>query len=200
LGATGRGAIGTGGTGLGAGVQAVPLTPADQAQINRLVQNLNILRSGGRVTIGNRQQLISGLRTAATGPVQPSDVLLTRLANNLFSTVPRLNLNGTQLTQLAVDLHRILNSASLSPAEAQLALADAQRLLTFNRTSMQQPLVTQQSQAILNDLAAITNELQREAAGAAPAAPAATPAVPQLPAGGQTNPDGESSPGQSPFR
>jgi hypothetical protein len=151
---------GTGATGIGAGVATTPLSPADQAQINRLIQNLNILRSGTPMTVAGRQQLIAGLRTASTGPVRPSDVLVTRLANNLFTVVPRLNLTGPQLNQLGVDLFRIMNSAGLSPADAQLALSDAQRLLIVPGAD------AQQAQVVLNDLTAIMTELQREAAGA----------------------------------
>lgn len=171
---TGATGVGAGGLTSSAGTQTQPfMTPAQQVQVNRLAREILVVRTG-RMNLAQRQQLIAALRTSAAGPVRPSEPLLIRLANDMVATVPRLNLNGPQTSQLATEVHRILNSSQLTPEQAQIALANAQQLISSSRFGVQH------GQALIHDLVAITNELQNEAAGAA--VPATTdPGLPQPP-------------------
>ncbi len=143
-------------------------TPAERANVNQLIADLNALRTP-RATLLTREQLQRDLLAGAQGTARPSDQAVARLVTDLAAVASQLRLAGADNVRLARNL-QLLVSGNLSPIESQLILNQTSALLQAGGVP------GAQLQALSMDLSNLVNESRQQVPGAAPQpAPAVAP-------------------------
>jgi hypothetical protein len=143
------------------------ITPVQMQNINRLDVELNRLAIANRDPADQQRALVELLQAAPVGNTRPAPASIARLGASLAGVTRTLNLTAAQRRQLAIDLNLALNSANLSPTEAQRVLADARTLL--QGSAVANPQGTEQ---LLAGLEGIVNQLQGTTGQAAASQPA----------------------------
>jgi len=123
--------------------------------INRLVLDLHGLELTTRDPAEQKRSLMETLSAAPVGNVRPAPALISRLASELATVLPTLNMTAPQRRQLAIDLNLALNSGTLSAVEAQRVVADARTLLQGSSVNNPQGV-----EELFAGLTAIVNQLQ----------------------------------------
>lgn len=130
------------------------LTPAQRQSIDRLTAIFHTVKNPP-VTSTQRVQILQMLRASIRGPAKPSDEAVTKLVDDLVAAWPSKTFTYQQKFQLAVDLNRVLNSGNLTEGEALVVVNDARRVL-------QQVGVNEESKnTLIDDLSAITGQVQK---------------------------------------
>jgi len=136
------------------------ITPAQMQNINRLVLDLHGLELTTRDPAEQKRSLMETLNAAPAGDVRPAPALISRLASELATVLPTLNMTAPQRRQLAIDLNLALNSGNLSAVEAQRVVADARTLLQGSSVNNPQGV-----EGLFAGLTAIVNQLQGQGSG-----------------------------------
>jgi hemoglobin-like flavoprotein len=106
------------------------ITPAQQAQINRLTAELNMFRPNAQITPDQRTAFANALMAAGNTANPPSQQVVARLADNLTGALSGVTLNQQQRHQLAIDLNMLLHADRLSSTDTQRVVNDARSLLS----------------------------------------------------------------------
>jgi hypothetical protein len=139
---------------------AVPSGPqgisqAQQQNIDKLQNDLTAIKAGSEVSPEQKQLLATDLTTLAKGATKPSKNSLTKLANDLSAALADKNVSAKDQGPLAKALNIVVNSANISPTQAQAFIKAAQDVLTKSGVP------TQAAQTVGTDLKAIISELQK---------------------------------------
>ena len=141
------------------GEQAKPtgqnMSPQQQQNVNKLINDLKTIQAGSQVTAEMKQALKNDLLAMADGATKPDQALVTQLANDLSAALADKTISEKEKQKLAKDLYAVMNSANIPTAEVQQAITDAQTLLQASGLSKQS------AQLIVSDLQAIATEAQK---------------------------------------
>ncbi|HWF17772.1 MAG TPA: hypothetical protein VG754_00810 [Verrucomicrobiae bacterium] len=131
------------------------ISPAQQALVERLQNDLAIFKTGATVTPEQKSRIQDDLSLLMKGSYKPSKATLAKLAEHLSAALAEKPLSPTYMTRLSRDINIVVNSAFLTPAQSQRFVADAQLALKNGGVS------AGTVQLIGNDLGSIINEIQK---------------------------------------
>ncbi len=136
------------------------MSPQQQQNINKLVNDLKAIKAGSQVTPAMKQALKNDLLAMADGATKPDPALVDKLVNDLTAALADQNISDLEKQKLAKDLYAVMNSANIPAAEVQQAITDAQTILQASGIDKQD------AQLIVADLQAIAAEAQQNLSGA----------------------------------
>ncbi len=136
------------------------IDPAQQANIDKLAEDLASIKSGVRVPLDQRSQLLTNILTLAKGSTKPSGQSVTNLVKDLSGALAG---SGVAIkegghAQIAKSINVVVNSSHLTSGQVQpVIIAARNTLLTGGVTEDNyKPVVT--------DLNAIVTELHKNEA------------------------------------
>lgn len=142
-------------SGQGGEVVKAKMSPAQQQNVQKLMNDLNTIKAGSQVTPQQIQKLQQDLFNMVDGATKPSQQSVQELATDLANVWADGKITPKEQKELMDDVYAILNSANISVSEAEAVIADAQTILQASGLS------ASDVQTISNDLKAIANELQK---------------------------------------
>lgn len=129
------------------------MSAQQQANINKLKQDLGRIKNESEVTQGQKEQLAYDLRNLAEGTQKPSQQSVDKLAHDLSTAMADGNLTKMEQAQLAQDVATVMNSANIPPSEVEAALKSAAAILESSNVD------SADAQQIMTDLNAIAQEM-----------------------------------------
>src|SRR5262245_26317237 len=93
---------------------APPVLTSQQQGLSKMLTYFNALKSGSSITAEQKEQFATDLLSIAQGATKPSEKSVTKLANDLTTSLTDKNLTGPQRARLAQNVQAVLNSANIS--------------------------------------------------------------------------------------
>lgn len=135
--------------------QPTHMSESQQKNVDKLVQDLSAIKAGSQVTPEQKQQLATDLQTIATSATKPSQESVQALATTLSGAKADGSLDPAEVKDLASAVVLVLDSANISQADAQAAVASAKAILEASGVDKTT------AQALVKDLQVIGEELRK---------------------------------------
>ena len=139
------------------------IDPAQQANIDKLTEDIASIKPGVRVPLDQRAQIQADTLVLAKG-AKPSGQSLTNLVKDLSLALAgkSVALNETSPTQLARDINVVVNSMNLAPSQVQPVIIAARN------TMLTSGVPEDDYKPVVTDMNAIVTELQKQKAKPSP--------------------------------
>ncbi|MCE1248544.1 MAG: hypothetical protein LWY06_18050 [Firmicutes bacterium] len=131
------------------------ITPAQQANIQKLAGDLQTIKGKSTVTPEMKQQLSNDIMGMCKGATKPSQSSVDKLTTDLTSALSDKQLSKQEMVKLSKDLNYVLNSANISDEQIQQIVTDAETILKSSGISKSD------AETIKNDLLAISGEIKK---------------------------------------
>jgi hypothetical protein len=131
------------------------IDPAQQANIDKLAADFSDIKTGVRVPLDQRQQILADALVLAKGAAKPSGQSLTNLVKDLALAGQSVKLKDPGPAQLARDVNIVVNSLNLSPGQIQPVIIAARNVLLTSGVP------EDDYKPVVADLNAIVTELQK---------------------------------------
>jgi hypothetical protein len=131
------------------------ISPVQQSLIDRLQNDIAIIKPGASVTPGEKSHLQDDIASLNKGANKPSKTALAKLVDHLAAALAEKPLSSRDMAQLSRDINIVANSAFLTSAQTQRFVNEAQLILKNSGVS------ASTVQLIGNDLGNIVIELQK---------------------------------------
>ena len=130
------------------------IDPVQQQNIDKLGEDLGLIKPGVSVSAEQKKTLQGDLTILAKSEPKPSLAALSKLTDDLAEALAAKPGAGKSQPQLAKALNVIVNSSKLTPGQVRMFLTNAQNAL------LDAGVPAAKLQAVIDDLKAITTELQ----------------------------------------
>jgi hypothetical protein len=139
------------------------IDPAQQANIDKLTDDIASIKPGVRVPLDQRAQIQADTLVLAKG-AKPSGQSLTNLVKDLSLALAgkSVALKDTSPTQLARDINVVVNSMNLAPSQVQPVIIAARN------TMLTSGVPEDDYKPVVTDMNAIVTELQKQRAKPSP--------------------------------
>ena|SRR5579883_521893 len=131
------------------------MSAAQQALLDRLQTDLNVIKTGGVATADEKLRVETDIGLLAKGANKPSKASLSKLSTDLTTALAEKPLSASDLTRLAKNINVVVNCGFLTPERAQSFVNESQIILKNSGVS------AATVQLISNDLNAIVVEIRK---------------------------------------
>lgn len=131
------------------------MSDQQKANVEKLVADLQAIKTGSQVTQEQKNKLALDLKTLAQGANKPSKESVEKLATDFSAALQDKQISKDEQAALTTDFQQVLNSANISPSEVETVVKDAQEILVASG------ITKEDGDLIVSDLKAIAAEIQK---------------------------------------